>query len=210
MPQSLPPTSRIFLLNWSIVVSQCCVSFRCKQAELWPVSKVLLQVETQRWTWLGVAGLPPSGLNNSLPQGVIYLLQDCVCWSSQPAWKLLGEGTDVVVLSVNFLPFLHTQLCPLAASIPGPKEPPTPSALASILPESIAWAREMDGAQLRIWQTLDSDLLAGWCSHTIYTDSELQFLLLQKWRKWEFPSSPGVSSLSSHCSGNGFNSWLRN
>lgn len=34
MPQSLPPTSRIFLLNWSIVVSQCCVSFRCKQAEL--------------------------------------------------------------------------------------------------------------------------------------------------------------------------------
>ena len=154
MPQSLPPTSRTFFLIEVYLTHNVVLVSGVNKQNFWPVSKVLFQAETQRWTWLGVGGLSPSGLINSLPQGVIYLLQDCVCWSSQLAWKLLGKGTDVVVLSLCELsPFSAYSAPPTCSKHPRPGGATCTQYLSLSLARQSGPGRRTEHS-FRTWQTL--------------------------------------------------------
>lgn len=66
-------------------------------------------------------------------------LRDHVCWSSQPAWKLLGEGTAFVVLSLfNFSPVSAYPAPPTYGWHPRPTELPTLNTSVSIMAQRVA------------------------------------------------------------------------
>ena len=193
MPQSLPPTSRIFILNWSIVDSQCCVSFRCKQAEL------LTCFKSTASSWNSEMNLARSGRPASLwpyqfSSSRSYLPSSRLCLLVFPTSLKTSRGRDRCCGFVSLWTF--SRFCTLSSAHLQQASQARRSRLHPVpWPQSCqrAWAREMDGAQLRIWQTLDSDLWVGWHSHTIYTDSELQFLLLQNDRSGNSPVVQGLA-----------------
>ena len=156
---SHPPVELFF--NWSIVDSQCCVSFRCKQGELLTCFKSTVS------SWNSEMNLAWSGRTVSLwpyqfSSSRSYLPSSRLCLLVFPTGlKTSGERER----HCGFVPLWTFSLfCILSSAHLQQASQARRSHLHPVpQPQSCqrAWAREMDGAQLQDLTNPDSDLWAG-------------------------------------------------